>query len=51
MKNGSNKRDVRTSAGSNNRESNVLTNFKNKEEWNSIKVGVEQHKSSLGCSL
>ena len=31
--------------------SKLPSNFKNKEEWNSIKAGVEQYKSTLGCSL
>ena len=31
--------------------SKLFTNFKNKEELNSIKLGAEQHKSTLGCSL
>ena len=28
-----------------------IQNFKNKEEWNSVRLGIEQHKSTLGCSL
>ena len=26
-------------------------NFKNKEKWNNIKLGIEQHKITLGYSL
>ena len=29
----------------------LIRNFKNKEKQNSIKVGAEQHKCTLGCSL